>query len=285
MVDCSTVRIFLVRSGFAARRGSGSSTSSGGVLARQVSQRTAVSPDIQARGSDVTISTRYLNDPTASRYGLRVMLVTVSPSSYSLTVDDIRRSGQPSAIFAAVERPGSDLVLVNGAFFGTDDGQRFYPLGLLINGSKRLNVIKNWKSGGVLFCTRDLPARIAPISAFAESRDIVEAVQSKPILVENSRNGIRAENHEWANRTAVALRNENTLIVAGAFAPGNKAISLYEFAEILCRPLSEGGAAAEWALNMDGGPGAHISVPAAHLQLGSEGSTFVTNIIRLSVRR
>jgi uncharacterized protein YigE (DUF2233 family) len=177
------------------------------------------------------------------------------------------------------------LVLVNAAFFGSDDGRRFYPLGLLIHGNKRLNVIENWKSSGVLFCARGLPARIVPIGAFTESRDIVEAVQSKPILVENSRSGIRAENGELANRTAVALRNDGTLMVAGAFSPGNKALSLYEFAEFLSRPLSEGGAGAEWALNMDGGPGAHISVPDAHLQLGSEGSTFVTSIIRVSVRR
>lgn len=157
------------------------------------------------------------------------------------------------------------------------------PLGLVISqGQIRSNRI-NWRIGGVLFQTRD-SIRIQPIRSFKYSSSIINAIQCKPILVENEKIGIYYNDHNALNRAAIGLDKGNHIVVAGAFEDNGIALSLYEFAEFLLAGKNSGGPAIEIALNLDGGPGAHIFFPTMNLHFGYVGNNFVPNSIHFKMK-
>lgn len=224
----------------------------------------------------------HLSDPTSMRYGLTIVFVTIPSNSYSFRVEDVRKLSEPNSIFDQLSKKEDNFVLVNGGYFGTNDGSHFYPLGLVIAHGKRLSKTWNWNTGGVLFASSDSSARIVPIRDFSDYA-VTDAIQSKPLLVEHSRSGIRSDTGEIANRTAIAIGNNGSLIIAGAFNDDNYALTLYEFAQVLTS-RQWGTEDIDYALNLDGGPGAHICVPSLNLQFGNEGVNYIPNALRFTVR-
>lgn len=219
-------------------------------------------------------------NPDDSRYGLEIVWLTVPAATYELSVVDVRRDGKVLSAFEAVANSHTDILLMNGGYFGQKDSAHFMPLGLLIADGVRISKRWPWSSGGIFFApSAKSPAHIVPIKDFRNISDAFEAIQSKPLLVEASHMGIRSDDHQLANRTAVAVCSDGTFLFAGAFAEGG-AVSLYEFAALL-----ESGklykSPVENALNMDGGPGAHIFVPVLHLHFGNDTVTYVPDLIRL----
>jgi uncharacterized protein YigE (DUF2233 family) len=231
--------------------------------------------------SQVEVCIFRLNDPTASRYGLTIVFVVFSSQSYRLTIEDVRRREQPATAFSRVADKPHDLVLVNGGFWGPRHGHDD-AIGIVVTQGKQLSPIWKWTSGGVLFRTQDLAARIVPIRDFKQEREVKEAIQSKLLLVEASRSGIRSDNGQLANRTAVGLTKDGAVIVAGAFQDSDVALSLYEFAQVLTNLPEQLSPKVDYALYMDGGPAAHILIPSLNLQFGDDGSTFVPNVVRFT---
>lgn len=223
-------------------------------------------------------------NPDDSRYGLVVVWGTLPAATYELSVVDIRRDGSVLSTFEAVAHPHTDILLMNGGFFGQKDAAHYMPMGLLVADGVRISKIWPWTTGGVLVApSAKSPVQIVPIKDFRTVDKSYQAIQSKPLLVEDSKLGIRTDDHQHANRTAVAICSDGSLLFAGAFAEGG-AVSLYEFAAILkSGKLSK--SPVEYALNMDGGPGAHIYIPALHLHFGSDTVTYVPDLIRLSGTR
>lgn len=174
-----------------------------------------------------------LSDPSAVRFSLRVVFVRMQPKSVRLRVHDLRQEGHVSDIMARSSNLASDLVTVNGGYFATNDGKRMYPMGLVVSDGRRANRAWNWASGGVLSETADGRLRITSSRSFQQDESVREALQSKPLLVEGSRSGIHSDNHDLANRTAVALCEDGSILVAGAFSDNGCALSLYEFAAVL----------------------------------------------------
>lgn len=220
-------------------------------------------------------------DPLSEKYGLSLCWISF-PIAYTLmVVKDVRKFGRAYDIFGDISEE-SDVVVVNGGFYGSNN--EYGPLGLVISQGKVKNNRIGWKIGGVLFQSRD-SIRIQPIRSFKQSPQIRNAIQCKPILVENGKIGVYYDDHKALNRVAVGLDRNNYVIVVGAFEDNETALSLYEFAEFLITDKSVGGPALEMALNLDGGPGAHMFFPVINRHFGYLGNNFVPNSIHFKKKR
>ncbi len=250
---------------------------------RDLLRQPAETREFRVGSFPVTVRIFRLNDPTASRYGLSLVFVTLPSNSYKLTIRDLRQRAEPATLFAEVASKNEELVLVNGGFFGIDNS-RPYPIGLIISHGKELNKAWTWHSGGVLLATAESPAQIIPIRNFTQTSAIHEALQSKLLLVEAYHSGIRSDDGQLANRTAIGISRDGSVIVAGAFNGNNEALSLYEFAQVLSAVSEVESKSVDYALYMDGGPSAHIFIPGLNLHFGSDGATYIPNLVRFSLR-
>ena len=109
---------------------------------------------------------------------------------------------------------------------------------------------------------------------------VEHAIQSKPMLVEKGRAGIKSDPMPAFNRVSVGIDKCGNIIIAGAFQSDGSALNLVEFSSLLSAPRRVGGPEALYALNLDGGPDAHLFFPAVGLHLGYGGQNFVPNAIR-----
>jgi uncharacterized protein YigE (DUF2233 family) len=250
-------------------------------LLERLNTKTAEHQPFAIAGHKYELQRIKITDPADSRYGLSVVWITVPAAGYQLSVVDIRRDGNAVSAFEAAAHPQTDILLMNGGYFGQKDSTHSIPIGMLIADGIRISKLWPWTSGGVLVASQaKSSAQIIPISTFRTVAAPFEAIQSKPLLVEDSRSGIRTDDHQFANRTAVAVCSDGSLLFVGAFAEGG-AVSLYEFAALL-NSGKLNTPTVETALNMDGGPGAHVFIPALHLHFGSNAVTYVPDLIRLS---
>nr|WP_306458040.1 phosphodiester glycosidase family protein [Edaphobacter lichenicola] len=240
--------------------------------------------EFSVRGRRAVCVTKELADQMNSRDGLRLIYFEIPMQNYELSAFAVGPEGTAASLKKNSAEGTNAIVIVNGGYYGTDDNKTFYPLGLLIHDGLQLNKMKDWNSGGVLYSSNDR-SKIVRIKDFHRSADILEALQSKPLLVEDSRSGIHTDDHQLANRTAVGLRRDGAIVVAGAFSPSNNAMTLAEFADFLSTPVIQGGAGVDFALNMDGGPSALIFCPALNLKLASGSDNFIPNGIRISARK
>ena len=175
--------------------------------------------------------------------------------------------------------PANANVATNGSFFGYDVKGKHVALGLVIADGHRNNRRIAWARGGFLVHSRAGNTRIVPVARYRQQPDDTSVIQSKPLLVEDGRNGIHQDDGERFNRTAVAITTSGKLLVAGAFEGFGRSASLYEFATFLLALRASDGSSVQWALAMDGGPGAQIYVPSMKLHFGDPGQNYVPNLV------
>lgn len=219
-------------------------------------------------------------DVYSARFGVVLCWAVFPRSSVAFAVDEVRETASATAELYERRVRAEDVALVNGGFYGLDKVGNRIPLGLVIADSKRRNEKIKWTTGGIL--ATGAPMTIIPISKVPANFQSKSAVQSKPMLVENGKVGIRAPGGELANRSAVGLTTAGDVIVASAYTSSDQAATLFEFAEFLATPSEHGGPGAAWALAMDGGPGAHIYFPTAKRHCGITGPNYVPNLVRIS---
>jgi uncharacterized protein YigE (DUF2233 family) len=236
---------------------------------------------IRVNGYVYQLNSMLVTDPDDSRYGLSVVWMDVPESAYDVSVVDSRKYGTISSTFEAVPHLATDVLLINGGYFGQGNDSNYIPLGLVKTGGRVVSNLRHWTSGGVaLLGGPHGPLTIVPIGNLQQYPNPFEAIQSKPLLVEDLRTGIRSDDHQRANRTAVGICVDGSILFVGAFADGG-AISLYEFASLITSDTF-GPSPVSSALNMDGGPSSHIYLPGLHLHFGADTTTFIPNMIRLS---
>ena len=216
------------------------------------------------------------------KYGVTLCWMSIPAQRTTMIVKDIQRSGIALQIYAD-HKEEFDIAVVNGGFFGLNSLNRFVPLGLIISEGRVKNKRTNWRTGGVITQTAK-SIQITPIRSFTNSGSTIEAIQSKPLLVNNGKVEIYSDDYKLFNRTAVGLDSDKNVIVAGAFSDNGKALSLFEFASFLATPRAHGGPAVGVALAMDGGPGAHLFFPTLNLHFGEPGDNFVPNTIHFKRR-
>lgn len=166
-------------------------------------------------------------------------------------------------------------------FFGLNSKQRYYPMGLVRSQGKSLSSRHPWSSGGVFGVREDGRAEILPIGQVTDSdaSRYTDAVQSKPMLIEDGRDGIRTSTDERFDRGAVALDSRGNTYFFLLHSPLGLSATLGEFADLLRRYRSTRGDALTWALATDGGPSAHLWVPSLGRHCGSGVPAFVPNAL------
>jgi hypothetical protein len=214
---------------------------------------------------------------TSDRPGL-VLTWTELPRG-TLVVSDVRKFGPSNEIYAKAV-PGDALAAINGGFFGYNGTGNHLPLGLVVANGRRRNRLMPWRSGGVLVANDDGAIQVVPIRRFSAFMPMSGAVQSKPLLVENGAVAVRGQDPRF-NRSAVALTDHGTLVLAGAFESFGRALSLKEFATFLVDLHAFDNIRIDVALAMDGGPGAHLYFPPLAKHYGDPGSNYVPNLVYL----
>jgi len=213
-----------------------------------------------------------------TRPGLTLVFVEGSCTRCAAHVQVVKEFGESYAIYRQ-KTPTDAAVAVNGSFFGYDANGRHVPLGLVVAASVRSNRRIGWDRGGFLVHAANGATSIVPAKRYRQFRAETDVIQSKPLLVEYGRNGIRSDDGERFNRTAFAITTSGRLVIAGAFEGFGRAVSLHEFATFLLGARCADGSTIEWALSMDGGPGAQIYIPRLQMHFGDPGRNFVPNLV------
>jgi uncharacterized protein YigE (DUF2233 family) len=167
---------------------------------------------------------------------------------------------------------------MTGGFFGIDKLGSPIPLGLVKSDGKTISRKYPWASGGVVAASKDR-VEIFPIANFTNPQGYSDAIQSKPLLVEGGRDGIRTATNDRFDRSAVAVDSKGSVYFFVLHEPAGSAGSLAEFSYLIRSFRSTKGEAIAFALAMDGGPGAHMYVPALKKHCGAGAPTFVPNAL------
>ena len=139
----------------------------------------------------------------------------------------------------------------------------FLPVGLLISGEKKITPLDSyWDHTGIFYITKDPydPYGICTKDIFYDT-DVMEAVQSFPILVWNSEPYVQYKDTKNAARSAIGIDEEGNIVLIAT----NYGITLYEFSRLLSR----------WnykrALNLDGGSSTQLYFKDRLIFYGSTG--------------
>lgn len=232
---------------------------------------------------DVKLKILEESDPLSEKFGVKLCWITLPIQHINMVVKDVRKNGNSNNTFQQIS-DRSDIVVINGGYYGYDIDDNYIPLGLVVSNGVQKNRVKKWKTGGVLYQYNN-SINIAPVRNFKFSKSISNAIQSLVIVVENGHNDINRNNHRLFNRIVVCLNKEkNNLIIVGAFEKDGKALSLYEFADFITIINIFGGPDIETALALDGGPGAHIYIPNIKKHFGYDKINFVPNTIHFNLK-
>lgn len=231
----------------------------------------------------VALRSTKIEDKEAHRNGLTIAWIVIPAHDYFFTIKDVRKEGDANGIFSEIECAGSP-VFVNGGFYRYDDStNRRIPMGLVVASGTKFSPVWKWKTGGALF---DGPKeKLVPVARLKTIGLHQNALQSKPMLVWNTKSGIRQDGGPTANRVAVGVTHDSDWIVIGAFGNEGLGVTLKEFADIIVALPRLGGVSVDSALNMDGGPSAHMYVPKIGKHFGDPGQTFLPNVVCFGSRR
>ena len=162
-----------------------------------------------------------------------------------VTLRVIDQPATPRRDLAATLSEQKALAGVNGGYFDPAD----LPVGLLVSGGKRIMPLSTARLlSGVLFATGNR-VEIVRAKRFERSREIKEALQCGPLLLERSQPVAGLNGTRDARRTFAAV-NENGRTAALGFCSG---VSLADLGEILSLTNLAGDTKLARALNLDGG--------------------------------
>ncbi len=222
----------------------------------------------------------------SDEHGLEIVWLEF-PLQVKLSVQQVSADDSQDGLYARLS-DNRDLALLNGGYWEqreeeTKDHKKEYvryPVGLVRSNGQEISAFRRGIGGGVVF-QAGAKFEILPTDGFeATDTNPTEAVQCKPLLINQGRMAMKSDDHRRDDRLAIGVDVNGSLIVAMATQPQG-ALTLYEFAEFLLVPRETGGPGCVKALNLDGSPGAHLYVPALSLHLGSHESGYVNNIIRI----
>jgi len=205
-------------------------------------------------------------------------LCVVEAREASLHVVDVRRAGRANETYQRTV-PRDALAALNGGFFDRGGPGRLVPVGLVRAGGSTSGKLKRWSTGGVVFQGRG-GVQLTPSGEYDPSASD-NAIESRPMLINNGMNRWNRQRTGWANRAAVGISYEGTVVLAVVHQPGGGAATLVEFARLLENYRTADGGKLERALGVDGGPAAHLYVPTLDLHCGDEQLSYVHNLMYL----
>jgi len=218
---------------------------------------------------------------SSGRSDARWCWLALPPRSVTLTTAEIHRSGDINAAFSREAR-ASDLIVTSGGYFGYDAKNRYMPLGLLVSQGRVVRAVKPWRTGGVV-SQRSGSIDVTPLGGFAGPPEVDEALESMPLLFGNGR-VMAPFRGGAANRAAIGVAADGTVIIAGVFAPADRAATLEQFAEFMNTAARRRGMTIKSVVALDGGPSAHLFIPSLELHFGFDGERYVPNLLHFAAR-
>lgn len=219
-------------------------------------------------------------DIGSANFGTELCMLEVPGHRISLKVSDLRAHGKAATIYQSVI-PSTAIAAVTGGFFGFDTEGGYIPLGLIKQEGQQKNQRFSWSSGGVVFGEQKNLA-ISRISEFKDTASILTAIQSKPLLVENGLDGIRSHTGQRFDRAAIGITSSGRVLISVIHSPGGGTADLAEYSALLLKWRDQEGGKVSWALAMDGGPGAHLYVPALRRHCGTGEPNYFPNILYIT---
>jgi hypothetical protein len=218
------------------------------------------------------------SDLSSATFGFEMCVLEVPKGNGKVRVMDLRVSKSPTELFESAF-PESTIGAMTGGFFGVDARGNPIPLGLVKSDGEIISQRHPWTSGGVVAHSENR-VEIVPILKFASPSRYSDIVQSKPMLVEGGRDGIRSDTGDRFDRSAIAIDSDGSLFFFVIYEPAGNAASLAEFSNLILTYRSQAGLGAiDFALAMDGGPGAHMYLPALKKHCGAGIPTYIPNAL------
>ena len=216
-------------------------------------------------------------DMSSSTFGMELCALEIPKASGTLRVKDLRSEGESHSTFKA-ETPKMSLGSVSGGFFGVNGHGKMAPLGLVKAEGKIFSRINKWKSGGVIVGLKN-DVKIIPISEFSDKDSYINALQSKPLLIEQEKNGIHSVVDDRFDRSAIAVDANDSIYFFVLHEPVGSTANLSEFSQLIQFFRPANGSKIQFALAMDGGPGAQMYIPALKKHCGASVNSFIPNMV------
>lgn len=219
-------------------------------------------------------------DLSSGTYGIELCVLEMPPIAGRMHVQDIRTDRNIKEVYETALSTTA-LAVMTGGYFGLNKRGNPIPLGLVKSNGITVSPKHPWKSGGMIAVSNGRAA-ITSVSALSDFSAYSDVVQSKPMLIENGKDGIRSPGYDHFDRSAVAIDSRSTIYFFVIHEPAGNAASLAEFSKLILGFRPTNGNTITHALAMDGGPGAHMYIPLLNKHCGSGVPAFVPNVLYFS---
>jgi len=210
-------------------------------------------------------------------FGIRIHVFDFSNDRFDVRVgEQTRATGSDVAEFFAGR---DDVFVVNGGYFERSSGGKLSSSGLLLVDGQITSREHQRAGSGVIYSDTD-GVRIIYRKDFSAGSSVRYALQAGPILVDpGGVKGIYKNVGGRHNRSAICLRNGafTAFVVEGG-------ISLFQLADLLSLPSSDGGFGCEVAINLDGGPSTQAALRAGSTNRQIVGGSTVHNALIVARR-
>jgi exopolysaccharide biosynthesis protein len=171
-----------------------------------------------------------------------LILIVYHPNTFGIRV--VNNDGWHYASVADVARDTDAVAGVNGGYFQADGT----PVGLLISDSRTVHKQETAKLLSGVFFVKDGKPGLVRSAHFARIKNVSQAIQCGPFLLEDSRAVTGLNNQRSAPRTFV-FTTSNSIWGFGIC----RSVTLAEMGQILAVPDLLGRTSVVSALNLDGG--------------------------------
>jgi len=238
-------------------------------------------PYIENVRSGAQITSKFIShkddDVTSPTFGTELCIVEIPKGAGKIKVKNLNTEGDPKNVYKS-KVSNRAIAVITGGFFGLDETGATTPLGLVKSNGNQLSKNQLWKTGGFI-AARASSATIFPVSDLKKLSSYPEVVQSKPILVWQSKDGIISSTGDRFDRSAIAKDKAGNIFFFVIYEPAGAAASLAEFSYLLLNYKPTTGGKVSSAIAMDGGPGAHLYVPSLDRHCGSGIPNYIPNVI------
>ncbi len=214
-----------------------------------------------------------ISTPSISTHG-RIHAFKISLEHYlidTVLAKDYDKLALPVTKFA---HKTASLVTINGGFFSP----HYQPLGLRIQHSNIRSPLKNTSWWGI-FYIKDHQAHIINPKQYHANINPEFAIQAGPRLVING--SLPSLKGGYAERSALCIiPTGDVALIITERAP----LTTTQFAQILRRPLEQGGIGCHDALNLDGGSSSQLYVKLPNFSLSVISFHDVTDAITIKPR-
>lgn len=215
------------------------------------------------------------------RKNLQLVWIAIPKACAALAVRAPDAQGDTLAIFSSFEQD-RPIAIITGGYAHRPD-KKDVPQGLHISSGAEIVPFTYWGrkppvAGGIIAGSRQGLRIIRSQEWLKIGGAFTEALQSKPILVENGAPAT-SDDSTTASRLAVAIDDAESLHVFAAYSDDSNGVSLQEFATLLSRIASHARLKRLSALNLDGGPSTRIYLPQLKRFIGKVGTGYVASLL------